>query len=172
MAAAALLIPWPEDAATAALEQLDAAHVDLTGPSGPPQDATEAQASAGGEECGAAACAEQQLRLRQRPVIPYSAVVKEVDDSIPFWRVAELCWSCNPFRGCQYKALVLLPLAIRRRILEKEKQQQRHRPSYLWNAEGQRLSRKSSVAKHSSKIQLRAFVRSSNREGFGLFLPR
>lgn len=156
-----MLIPWADDIPTAPVGQNVASEADFMSAGSLPGDAAVAKEAPASIEHVAAPATWHQLQLpHQRSAIPYSAVVKEVDGSFPFWPASGLPWSCNSFRRCQYRALVLLPLMLRQRIEKSQKKQQRQRQSYLWNAEGQRLSRKQLTAASSPpKAEIRAFVR-------------
>lgn len=158
IAAYTLLIPWAEDATTAALETNDATEAGYAGPSGPHQITAEAAANADNTGDVTIATPRQKLQLLPpRPFIPYSAVVKEVEGFLPFWRVRG--WKLNPFISCIYTARVLLPAALRQKLLAEEKREKIHRQSYLWNGDSQRSSRRSTVAKRSIDTEIRAFVR-------------
>ncbi|KAL8442382.1 hypothetical protein Emag_006485 [Eimeria magna] len=103
---------------------------------------------------------EQALQLvTQKPVVHYAAIVREISWPLMFWRLAGWRLNCNPLHRCQFKAMVLLPVALRHRILRAEKKQQRRRLSNLWGADDESSPRTCSPAPPSIKVELKAFVR-------------
>ncbi|KAL8274290.1 hypothetical protein Esti_001801 [Eimeria stiedai] len=64
---------------------------------------------------------------------------------------------CNPFYKCEYGAMVLLPIALRQRILRTESKQQKRRMSNLRGADEESSRRKCSSPAPFPKVELRAF---------------
>ncbi|KAL8428101.1 hypothetical protein ACSSS7_007382 [Eimeria intestinalis] len=153
-AARELLICLANETSTTACNARRGAEGSFTGPLKSGTPSAEHTAGASMEHV------EAPLPLQtKKPDVPYAAIVKEVDWPLMFWRLTEWGLRCNPFYRCRYRAMVLLPVALRQHVLRAEKRQQRRRLSSLWRADEECLPRKCSTVAPQTQVELRAFVR-------------